>query len=192
MDFLTLRYRSVNCYLFDVPGGLFAFDAGWPGSLREYRDALKGLGRRLEEIRIFAVSHFHIDHAGLAGEWQSRGAAFISFPEQIGAIGEMEELIARKGYPYLPIDRSSIEILDPENSRVRLASIEFQGEFLKTDGHGGQSVTLLADSGDAFCGDLPPPAMIGDYDGKSRLDWERLKAKGARRAHPAHGEGFAL
>jgi glyoxylase-like metal-dependent hydrolase (beta-lactamase superfamily II) len=192
MDFLTLTYRKVSCYLFDIPGGLFAFDAGWPGSFREFRDALKRLGRRPEEIRLFAVSHFHIDHAGLAGELQSRGAGFVSFPEQVGAIGEMEELIARKGYPYLPIDRSRIEIVDPANTRARLASIGIRGEFLKADGHGGQSVSLLADSGDAFTGDLPPPAMIGGYDDKSMLDWELLRAKGAKRAHPAHGEGFPL
>ena len=86
MTVIRIRYKSTNCYFIDTGGGLLAFDAGWPNTYREYKDGLKEQGYSVKNIKWLIVSHFHIDHAGLAGTLADNGVAFIVFPNQLGAI----------------------------------------------------------------------------------------------------------
>ena len=108
MKIISVRYKSTNCHFIDTGNGLLAFDVGWPDTFREYRDCLKSAGRRVDDIRWFMVSHFHMDHAGLAGVLADRGIVFWVFENQIGGIDEMEDLLARKNIPYSPINRALI------------------------------------------------------------------------------------
>jgi endoribonuclease LACTB2 len=192
VDSFSVSYRSVNCYFIGIDGGYLAFDAGWPGTLREYRDALKDAGHGLEEIRLLAVSHFHIDHGGLVGEFQSRGVEFAAFPGQPPDIEAMESLIARKEYPYVKIDRSRIALIELSASRAWLASLGIHGEVVKTDGHGEGHIGLVLDDGTAYTGDLAPEDMVGEYDARTRANWGMLRAMGVRRVLPAHGKEYRI
>jgi glyoxylase-like metal-dependent hydrolase (beta-lactamase superfamily II) len=188
MDLFSITYRSVTVYFIGLAGGGYlGFDAGWPGSFREYRDALKAAGHRPDGLRILLVSHYHIDHAGLAGELQSRGARLAAFPAQLPDIDPMEELIARKGYPYVKVDRERIERLDPGESRGWLASLGISGQALQADGHGPGHYCLALEVGVALTGDLAPERMAGENDQATARNWAALRALGVRRALPAHG-----
>src|SRR5512135_2292979 len=90
-DVRYFRYRSTNCYFIEsASGGLLAFDAGWPCSLGEYRRSMKAIGLRLEDVRWAMVSHMHMDHAGLIGEFLERGIECFAFELQREAVDEME------------------------------------------------------------------------------------------------------
>jgi len=186
MDIIAVTVRKVNCYLVDAGAGLLAFDAGWPGSWRDFRDAIKAAGRKPEEIRWLIVSHFHVDHGGLAGECQSRGVELVVFRSQLGAIDEMESFIEKKGYPYRRVDRDAMRVLDIEGSRAWLASIGIGGEAVGIGSHSGGSLSLVLDEGTAFTGDLAPPDMAGDQDLAAKADWDALRRAGYRRALAAH------
>lgn len=187
-----IRYKSTNCYFLDTGNGLLAFDAGWPNTYREYKNGLKEQGQSVKNIKWLLVSHFHIDHAGLAGVLVDNGVKFIVFPNQAQAIEEMEALIARKNMIYQKIDQSKIQILEIERSREWLAGIGVCGEVLHTNGHGEQSISLVLDTGEALIGDLAPENMIEDDDSKSKNSWTMLRAKGARHIKPAHANEFML
>ena len=189
---IRVRYKSTNCYFIPADGGLLAFDAGWPGTYRAYKDELRAQGWSVKDIRWLMVSHFHLDHAGLAGVLLENGVEFIVFPEQLGAIAEMESLIARKGMPYQAIDLAKIHLLALETSRAWLARIGILGEVLHTNGHGEHSVSLLLDSGEAFVGDLTPESMVAEDDALSKASWALLRGKGARVVYPAHAQEFDL
>jgi len=189
---IKVRYKSTNCYFLTARGGLLAFDAGWPGTYRAYKDGLREQGWSVKDIRWLIVSHFHLDHAGLAGVLVENGVEFVIFPVQLGAIAEMESLIARKGMPYQAIDREKIRRVEIADSRAWLARIGILGEVLHTKGHGEHSVSLLLDSGEAFVGDLTPESMVAEHDALSKASWALLRGKGARLVYPAHAQEFVL
>jgi endoribonuclease LACTB2 len=192
MDIITFRYKSTNYYILDGGAGLLAFDAGWPNTFREYRDCLREQGRQVTDIRWVIVSHFHIDHAGLCGVFVDRGVEVVVFENQLSAILEMESLIARKKMTYTAIDHSRLAIQRLEASRALLKRANIDGEVIQTDGHGDQSVSLLLDGGTALVGDLAPEEMVGDYDEKTRKNWEMIRGKGMKFIKPAHAQEYSL
>jgi len=177
---IKVRYQSTNCYFIPADGGLLAFDAGWPGTYRAYKDELRAQGWSVKDIRWLMVSHFHPDHAGLAGVLLENGLEFVVFHEQLGAIAEMESLIARKAMPYHAINLAKISLIKITASREWLARIGIRGEVLQLD------------SGEAFVGDLVPESMLVEDDLISKASWVLLRQKGARIVYPAHAEAFVL
>lgn len=183
MSIVSLRYKSTNYYLVKAADGYLAFDVGWPGTFAEYRDAVKQAGVNFKEIQYFVVSHFHIDHAGLAGMLLKNGLQFFVFENQVDQIAEMEELITRKNYAYTAIDKEKLKVIKLENSRKWLNSLGILGEVVQVFGHGDQSVVLCLDSGEVLIGDLP---VMEDYDELTKKDWAKLKTLNVKKVFPAH------
>ncbi|NTV31359.1 MBL fold metallo-hydrolase [candidate division WWE3 bacterium] len=179
----TIDCKNVRCYLVKANDGYLMFDAGWPHQYREWKNSVRSLGINPDDIRYFIVSHFHIDHAGLAGILSQNGKNFFVFENQIDQIDEMEELIARKGYPYYKINRSLIQHKKITDSRAWLSSLGIDGEIVQTFGHGPQGIALILDNSEALIGDLP---VLRDYDDTVKKDWQRLDAFGVKIIYPAH------
>ncbi len=185
-----LELKNVKCYLVEVAEGYAAFDVGWPDSYREYKAGLKRLGLGIGDLSCAFVSHFHIDHAGLLGLFQDKGIQAVAFDNQVDSIGDMEDLIARKGYEYSRIDRSSLRVVRLDDSGEFLRGLGVAGRIVRSPGHGEQSLSLVLDSGEALIGDLPPEDMYGDFDPAVTESWAELRKAGARRFFPAHAESF--
>ena len=193
MTLIRIRYKSTNCYFIDTGNGLLAFDAGWPDTYRDYKDGLKAEGFSVKQIKWLIVSHFHLDHAGLAGVLADNGVVFVVFKNQLSAIQDMETLIAQKNMRYHKLDLSKVQVMEISDSRNWLASIGVRGEVLHTNGHSEDSVSLLLDNGDALIGDLTPvESMVDNEDWKSRASWELLRQKGAKQINPAHANAYSL
>jgi len=193
MNIIKIRHKSTYCYCINSNSGLLAFDALWPDSYKAYKDGLREYGQNVKNIRWLIVSHFHIDHAGLAGILGRNGVQFIVFTNQLAAISDMEKLIERKEIPYQRIDQSKIILKEVTQSRQWLREIGVMGEILHTNGHSEDSISLILDTGEAFFGDLvPAEGMIGEDDWKSKNSWKLLKDKGVRYIKPAHAEEYAL
>ncbi len=187
-----LDLKNVRCYIIQCDGGYLAFDLGWPDSQGLYKAALKAAGLGLGDIRWAVASHYHIDHAGLAGWMQGRGTPLVVFDNQASCIEGMEKLIARGGYRYSPVDRAATVSRPLATGRAFLSSIGIAGGFEQCDSHCEDSIALILDSGDAFVGDLPPPDMYSDFDEAVTRNWDALKERGAARIFPAHAAPFVL
>lgn len=185
MEIRTVDCKNVKCYLVKSATGYLMFDAGWPHQYTLWKDSVRSLGIGVKEISHIIVSHFHIDHAGLAGLLVSNGKDFTVFENQVKYIDEMETFIAKNGYPYRRIDRKMIKTCSFAASRDWLSSIGIEGEVVQTFGHGDQGIALLLDSGEALIGDLPAEY---EYDNLVKADWDNLKEKGAKYIYPAHAE----
>jgi endoribonuclease LACTB2 len=192
MKIIKTRYHSTNCYFINTGKGLLAFDAGWPDTYPEYRDTLKAEGYKIKDIRWLIVSHFHMDHAGLAGMIQDMGVELFIFPNQVDAINEMELLLERKKMAYHKVNKDKVIVLEFTDCRNWLKSIGIEGEILHTDGHADQCITLLLDNGEAFIGDLVPEFLADPNDLKTRNNWKLLRSRGAKMIYPAHVEEFLL
>ena len=182
-------FCKTKCYLIKAFEGYLLFDAGWPGQYRLFKDSVKSLGMRMKEIRAFVVSHFHPDHAGLAGMFVANRIRFVVFENQVSHIDEMKELMERKGFPFTAIDKSRIDIMRLQDSRAWLKSMGIEGQIIQTFSHGDQGIALLLDSGEAFIGDMP---VLQEYSELAQSDWSRIRSLEARSIYPAHAEHFEL
>lgn len=191
---LSIEYQHTRYYFLPTGDGasLLAFDAGYPCSLYRYARELKGIGYGLASVRWAMASHFHLDHAGLIGEFQAAGVQCILFENQGGGIAEMERIIRPKYAGYRPIDASGFMMVSTGESREFLASFGIGGEVLLTPGHSDDSVSLVTDDREAMIGDLYPISQVMDGDEASLRSWDRLRDAGAKYILPSHAPAFEL
>lgn len=171
-----------------------AFDAGWPCSLYEYARILKSIGLDIRDIGLVVVSHMHMDHAGLVGEFQHAGIKCILIEEQLLAIDAMERTIlkSREYQSYRSIDKEMITTASVEGVNEMLADLGVNGEVVKTPGHSDDSITYISDGHEALIGDLYPLEQIMHTDTVSLASWALLKRKGVKKVFPSHAGSFEL
>lgn len=185
LNIVNVGYDSTNYYLIDAGRTRLLVDVGFPGTLPKLRHALKSAGSALSAIGYLLVTHYHVDHAGLAEELKGEGVKLIVIEHQLPAI----PLLARQmkpSYGYREITLDGAVMLALDNSRSFLRGIGIEGEIIATPGHSDDSVSLVLDSGAAFIGDLPPPYMDETNQDLQR-SWAALQARNVRVIYPGHG-----
>lgn len=165
-------------------------DAGWPGTLGEFKHVLKRMGISLADINYLLVTHYHPDHAGLAQDVKDAGAKLIITEEQVPFIPKLKEYI-KPGTTFTDIELKDNIVNSTKNSSLFLNKIGFNGQIIHTPGHSDDSVSLILDSGEAFIGDLPPAYAAGD-NALVKNSWEKLKGAGAKKIYPSHVNTFLL
>lgn len=186
MNLITLTYHSTNYYALEIKGGKLLVDCGWPGSLPEFSAVAKRMGLDLSEVKYILVTHYHMDHAGLAQNLKNLGAKLIVMENQSDFIAPMANQI-KKDVPYLEIRRDDNLTLKFADSRKFLAGLGLDGEIIPTPGHSPDHVTLILDDGSAFTGDLPPRFILTDEQTQLKASWERIYQHKVARLYPAHG-----
>jgi endoribonuclease LACTB2 len=186
MNLLTLTYHSTNYYALEIKDGKLLVDCGWPGSLPEFTAVTKRKGLDLREIKYILVTHFHMDHAGLAQELKNLGTKLIVLENQTDSIASMSTQI-KKDIPFTPIRLDDNLPLKFSESRDFLASIGLNGEIIPTPGHSPDHVTLILDDGSAFTGDLPPRFILTEEQAELQASWDRIYQHKITRVYPAHG-----
>ncbi|MEV8634005.1 MBL fold metallo-hydrolase [Streptosporangium sp. NPDC051023] len=75
-------------YAIESPSGPVLVDAGWnhPDAWLALRDGLASAGMDIREVRGVVVTHFHPDHAGLAGQVRQESGAWIAMHEADAAL----------------------------------------------------------------------------------------------------------
>lgn len=190
---LSIRYRHTNCHFVRTSSGkLLAVDAGWPCTLFEYARHMKHTDCRLQDIAWAIVTHFHMDHAGLIGEFLDRGIECVVFGTQVDAVDAMEKTIW-KNYPdYKPIEKSNFTSIEFEESHDFFAGIGVSGHVIKTDYHSPDSITFVSVDGEAVIGDLPPQDQMMPDDDTGAENWQTVWEAGGRTAYPGHALPFVI
>ena len=189
-----IRYHSTNCYFLpsSTGPGLLAVDAGWPCTLFEYARMMKSIGCHLESISWAIVTHFHMDHAGLIGEFLDRGITCAIFENQAGVVDQMEKTIEKTHKDYKKIDAGKLRCVSTAESRAFLAGIGIGARTVITDYHSTDSITLVTDEGEALIGDLPPQGQMMPDDTRFLDAWRTVWAAGGRVAYPSHANAFQV
>lgn len=191
METYSILIKHANCYLVKVDDFYVAIDAGWPGYIHEYMEALKTNNIKPESIKYLIVTHFHPDHAGMIEDIKKFGASFILFDHQMPYIRVMENMY-RNDWSYLPLDMNSNVVLSIDESEMFFKENNIPALAVKTVGHSDDSISVVFKDGTAFIGDLYPLELIMEGDDKSRQSWHDLKLKGAKTIYPAHGNPYML
>ncbi|OPY31734.1 MAG: Hydroxyacylglutathione hydrolase [Methanomassiliicoccales archaeon PtaU1.Bin124] len=185
MEILNVGYRSVNCYLLSAGSHVLLIDSGWPGGMAELKRSIACQGRSVKQITHQLMTHYHIDHAGIAQELKDKGARLIVMENQKDHLNDLKAYL-RPPMVFHEIGHEGNIDLSFEGSRAFLAGIGIYGEIIPTPGHGPDHVTLVLDEGVAFTGDLPPPNGV-EEGSVAADDWHRLRSLGVRIVYPAHG-----
>ena len=191
------RYHNTNCYFLEssIDKSLLAIDAGWPCTLYEYQRALKTIGFSFKNIKWAIVTHFHMDHAGLIGEFINEGITCYSFENQtLNDIDEMEKVILKnKEYSaYQKIDKSRLTTTNINDFNIKTRVLGIDGEAIITKGHSPDSITFITKEHEAVIGDLAPIDQIMENDKESIENWKSIKQKGVKMIYPSHANIFEI
>ena len=194
---LSFRYHSTNCFFLrsEATGRLLAVDAGWPCTLFEHARMMKTIGCQLEQIEWAVVTHFHMDHAGLVGEFQARGITCFALENQRGAVEPMERTILKNRAEYTDyrkIDATRLRPLESAGSGRLLSGLGIKASVIVTNYHSPDSITLVTDGAEAIVGDLPPLGHMMPGDARFLESWRRVWEAGARAIFPSHAAAFQL
>jgi len=191
------RYHNTNCFFLEssIDKSLLAIDAGWPCTLYEYQRALKTIGYSFKNIKWAIVTHFHMDHAGLIGEFIKEGIYCYTFENQtFNDIDEMERVILKnKEYSaYQKIDRNGLKTTSISEFNNEFKTLGINGEVIITKGHSSDSITLITNDHEAIIGDLAPINQIMENDIVSIENWNEIKHRGMKITYPSHAEIFDI
>ena len=190
------RYHNTNCFFIQnlKSERLIAFDAGWPCTLYEYQRRMKEVGLRFADIQIAVVSHFHMDHAGLIGEFQEAGIQCFAFPGQKATIEAMEKTILKSPEynKYTRIQMAALAETGIDEFNEMLSGLAFPGMVIPTPGHSADSVTFITEQNDALIGDLPPLGQVMPDDLVSIGSWDAIRKSGAVKICPGHAGFFEI
>jgi len=191
------RYHNTNCYFLEssIDNSLLAIDAGWPCTLYEYQRALKTIGYSFKNIKWAIVTHFHMDHAGLIGEFIKEGITCYAFENQkFNNVTEMERVILKNkeyaAYQKIDMDKLNTMSINVFNNEAKILGID--GEAIITQGHSPDSITFITKDHEAIIGDLAPINQIMENDKESLANWNRIRELGAKTIYPSHANIFEI
>jgi glyoxylase-like metal-dependent hydrolase (beta-lactamase superfamily II) len=156
---MPFRLKYVNIFLFSDDDGFTLIDTGpnMHGVLPALEASLAEIGRRVEDCRRIWITHFHMDHSGLAGIIADRSGASVYLSEieelTIRAFAREEERAARVRRFALEhgLDGGTIDTVIQIFSAFRTAISPFSAAGLLADGDqltaGGRSVEVIATPG---------------------------------------------
>jgi glyoxylase-like metal-dependent hydrolase (beta-lactamase superfamily II) len=156
---MPFRLTHVNVFLFLEEAGFTLIDTGpnLPGVMPALEEALGHVGRKIEDCRRIVVTHFHMDHCGLAALVRERSGAPISlsaidaqairtFSVDNGRFRRIENFCLENG-----LDKATINEIADTFSFVEKATLPFAADSYLSDGErfslGGRDVNVIATPG---------------------------------------------
>lgn len=210
--------RYINGYVLEDEGGLTLVDCGWKAAdvLAALHEGLRALGYALADVRRVLITHHHFDHYGLAGTLRRAGVAELAMHpkdwERVQSFDRHHAESDRQADLWLERNGFTPGRLDDEKFAERFEIAEptrlledgdraGRLEALWTPGHSpGHLCFADVRSGRMLTGDhvldpiTPHIGMWrdddGDLVGRYLASLEKVRARGATAALPAHGEPF--
>ncbi|MCR4989545.1 MAG: MBL fold metallo-hydrolase [Lachnospiraceae bacterium] len=176
-----LRYGNTNTYLIKGKNGYVLLDTDMPGTLSSFYKEIKKFDVKVEDIKYLLISHFHLDHMGLAGQLTDLGIEAVVFAEQKDHIHDSDEILNRINISdYIPLCENKIRFISVDMSRSFLKEIGIDGEIIYTPGHSDDSISLLLDEGSVLVGDLNPLYELELHKGSQiEKSWDQVFKKAA-------------
>ena len=217
MNIINIGYAVLNNYILETPAGYLVIDTGYAGGFDKFLRRLKAKSIALNDIKYIFLTHAHGDHAGFLGQLlEATGATAIMHrhaPDRLlsgqnfpgggcpGALARLfvsaMDLTGKGGREFPAIDvRGTAAIWDGEPQFLRDLGIPL--EIIPLPGHTADSIGLLSDDGELFCGDA---AMNGFPSRRRNIVWienlsdyinsrDSMISRKAITIYPSHGKPF--
>jgi glyoxylase-like metal-dependent hydrolase (beta-lactamase superfamily II) len=206
--------RMVNWYLIDRGGRLTLVDAGMRGYRPQLDDALRSLGRKLDDVEAVVLTHAHADHIGFAHQVRASSDASVWVHERDAAPGlrrfpPLRLYLRPTAWPLLVHGLRNGLLATPDAAQVRTYT---DGELLEVPGRPrarhlpghtrGHCALHLAEASVVFSGDAlvtfdpyrrrrGPRLLIkgvNEDNDQARASLDELSELNARLLLPGHGE----
>lgn len=220
--FVTIHLGITTVYLIRCKNGYLLIDTGYKNEYKNFIKKLKTFHIAVTDIKYILLTHAHDDHAGfvqllkeecqipLIVQQQSvsylklgNNAFEVVTPanKRIQWLLRLIDLLHKDGkYPPVEILEQDI-VLTKDNSSI-LDSIGIEGKILLTPGHTSDSITVILEQGDVFCGDCAMhilkvaglglfPILVNDRQ-EVLKSWRKIIDNGARKIYPSHGKPFLV
>jgi len=219
LKIINIGNRVVNNYLVLTPKGWLAIDTGYAGGFNRYKKGLAEHSIDLSDIKFIFLTHAHDDHAGFLGELlnathaqlivhaQSPERLMTGHNQQIGGCsGVLAKIFVegmslggkgKHGFPVIDVRRDAT-IWD--GTSQPLLEQEIPLRILALPGHTLDSIGLLSEDGELFCGDAAMngfPSVKRNIIWIENLDnyrnsWNTMIKTNANTIFPSHGKPFSL
>lgn len=189
-----LRYGNTNTFFIRGTSGNLLIDTDYAGTLSSFYREIKKHDIRVSDISYVLATHYHPDHIGLVGELQEQGIKLLLIDTQVGFTRFSDEIFAREGRDYVPVNEDKAVVVTCAESRAFLHSIGIEGEIISTSSHSEDSVSLILDDRTCFVGDLEPIDYLDAYEDNPKLkeDWERVMSRNPKKIFYAHANERAF
>ncbi|WP_228354416.1 MBL fold metallo-hydrolase [Variimorphobacter saccharofermentans] len=215
---INIGNRIANNYLLLTPKGWLAIDTGYPGGFRRFVNGLAAHSIDISDINYIFLTHAHDDHAGFLGELMNATDAQLivhtHFVERLlsghnqrigGCSGVLAKVFVEsmrlvgKGKHEFPAIDVSKQATIWDGTTQPLMEQDIPLKILALPGHTSDSIGLLSEDGELFCGDAAMngfPSVNRNIIWIENLDdycnsWDiMIKAK-ARVIYPSHGKPFS-
>ena len=173
---IELRYGNTRTYYISGSTGGLLVDTDYAGTMSSFYKELKKNHITVKDIEYVMATHYHPDHMGLISELMKQGVRLLLIDAQKEHVHYSDELFARDGIAYTPIDESGATVVSCEESREFLKKMGISGELIRTPSHSEDSVSLVLDDGGCIVGDTDPFEYIEAYPDNDDLkkDWEHI------------------
>ncbi len=194
MRVVKVQHKHAVSYLIQGTEKWILFDAGWPDSYPVFSKALADSGIVIENIVYLLVSHFHMDHCGIAELLKKKGVTLLLHEAQADGPNKINKFFDSKHSKFFQaITQKNSMVITSEQSRALLGPLGLAGEIVPTPGHSEDSISLVLDNKIAFVGDLPQYNFAEAYsDPAVSTSWKRLINKGTNYVYPAHGVCYTV
>ena len=219
MDMINIGNILINNYLLKIPNGYMAIDTGYAGNFDRFCKGLREKNIELKKIRYIFLTHAHDDHAGFLGELlQATDASAVVHKDSLQRLQLGHNLsiggcptrfakavfscmgIAGKGKHEFPAVNVSGKALVWDGNTQPLRERDIPLDILALPGHTADSIGLLSDNGDLFCGD----AAMSSFPSSKRVtiwienlkdyadSWDSMIHTNATTIYPSHGRPFPV
>lgn len=185
---LKLKYGNTRTFLVEGSKGNLLVDTDYAGTLSAFYKALKQHGIGIRDIEYVMATHYHPDHMGLISELMKQGVKLLVVDVQKDVLHDSDDIFARDGISYFPIDELSATVISCEESREFLSCMGIHGRMVHTPSHSEDSISLVLDDGNCFVGDLEPLEYLEAYQENTSLksDWDHILSLHPKRIFYAH------
>nr|DAZ25462.1 MAG TPA: hypothetical protein [Caudoviricetes sp.] len=184
-----LKYGNTNTYFIHGVNGGLLIDTDYAGTMQAFYKALKKSGISITDITYILATHYHPDHIGLFSELQKMGIKLLLIDTQYDYVHFSDDIFKReKHLQFEPIDEKNAVIITCESSRKFLSNMGIDGEFIQTESHSKDSISLILDNGECIVGDLEPIEYLDAYDENIALqsDWNQIMRYNPKVIYYAH------
>lgn len=210
-------------YLIPCRAGFLQIDTGYDRDYGRYRRELARAGLQVSDVKYLLLTHHHDDHAGFLNDLTHDTALTVMAHERAPALlltgvndktrggGYVNRFVKRVAdvkmrldpqwtLTFPPFELRAHDVLVSADDDRLLRQLDVAGKILYTPGHCIDHLSVVLDSGEAFCGDAAASfplwanikycaVFMTDME-ESYRSWQKLLDAGAQTIYPAHGRPF--